>query len=446
MKDPWYSRFIAIVLQKGSLLNLGALVLASKALAGGMNWLSTVLIIREISERDFGFYTLIASYLGFFQVFLGGFDASIIRFGSQPSSAKSIRSRIRIYTTVAVIKGTLFLLLIPIFFLARPLIAELSHSNQGLDVIFNDLYLTCILIIGISGLRTTISSIHASLLRYTTLFTVNTLAAAATLSGVVIILQQHQSILAYAHLLVVVHTFAALLFSLALLPSLRRIFRVVRLTLSYSSFRRTFNNHIRAYSLPLNLVGLIAYFKQNLPSLLVGSQIGLESLTIFTVVRQITGIPHKLIDNLLEQLYPKLFVLAEQENPRYRSQYRSTLIGGFLIRVLFGLGLIAALPLLGTLYGIDLSGINLWVGIILIVDFIVGYFLTVGRFLLMLNTSTAPVAIAASSRLVTNSILTVTMIWAWGLIGAALSLLTSTLISLVVMTKLGARFSEGRRG
>lgn len=432
------ARLSAHVLTRGSLGNALGKIATTKAVVGGLGVFNQILLIRLFQESGFGLYVLLLSVVAFFNLGNVVFESGIARFWP----GAGLTGRIRLASAVLFFKLVL-LALMPLLWIFGDSFAEVLNVGSNFRPDFLMLIAISPFYLCSVSMLSFISAALGALLLYRDLAIVGIVQALGT---TLILLSGHftgaLSLPEFFFLLTLV--ICAAVVAGALLLARRHpllAFAIARRPWA-QDFPGVFRRYLRSYSLPLIATSLFGYVKNNTANLVVGSQISMETLGAFAAFRQVSAIPHKAFDSLIERLFPHLFKLADSARCEYRHQTQQLEGGTRRVRLAICLLLLAAFPVICVVYNLPLTPEYFLLHTVFLLNLYFSYRFTLAKISFYRLKTTTPIAAGAAVRAVITAAATVLLTGAIGVYGAALSILLGTILSAQMLTEMARRLNE----
>ncbi len=307
-------------------------VIKSKALSSVLLFMSSIILIRYLPKEDFGLYILMISFFALFELFMGGFDASLVRF--IPTSGKTKQHSL--ITTVFIIKTAITLLsLFALMLIFDYSIVLLNIPSDKIEL-YKSMYLLMIIIFIFKYISTINLNILTSYMMYEELFKISLLNSIATLFAAIYVSYMSLGLEKYIFLLIFININIVSIGLVYVYRSKRLSLKMLIKQINIIKLKQIFKEYILSYSAPLLGVNILSYIKNYLPIYIFGTIISLETLAVYGIFKKITDFLHKGYAGIIQGLYPKLFKMIHSKSKA--------------IDIIFWLGLALRLIIFGVLY------------------------------------------------------------------------------------------------
>lgn len=192
-------------------------------------------------------------------------------------------------------------------------------------------------------------------------------------------------------------------------------------------FASVWAEHVRNYTLPLQLASILAYLKENLAVLFMGQSGMMAGAGLYGVANRLYVIPRKFIPNLVQFMMPKLVVSMERDPAEFRRKYDVFSWMQFWAHVGMGTIILACFPLLGRLFAFPGDSTLPFVFFLFSVNLAISSIAQVNHNLIMLGKDTWWQLVSSLLRMAVVTALTLLLVPAFGPLGAALALVASSL-------------------
>lgn len=419
-------RQVLSILQTSKLLRA-----AGVAAVGGWGQLALVLVssmlfVRYLGEDLYGAYQYCIAATAVIPVFYSNLDEAIVRFF--PTADRQRQARI--VFTAFVIKGVVFLIVTTLVGLGWylwgqrvPLWQEVSN-RPGMTVTV----LLVILQIPVQLLARTVTKTLQGLQRFNLLMGLGLTRSILDLTWLVVVIWcwKAEEVVGLPSI-VGGRLILSLIYLLMVGFSVRRAWPGGwRLVLACSrearkALKEGLGPDVRRYVLPLQVTGLMGYFKQYLPGLALGTAVGMAEVTYFRVIRQVFTIIHKSIPNALAFVFPGMVKAWERDRAWFEARYQ--LLSILYVGAVAGVALLLvflAEPLL-SLWNLGVSKEVYWLFVILGGDLIIGAAAVIESRIFFLGKDTRLIMITSPIRQLVSGALTLWLVSPLGLIGAGLA-------------------------
>jgi O-antigen/teichoic acid export membrane protein len=341
-------------------------VIQSSLFSSGLMFASSIIIIRHLPKEDYGLYVLMMAYFAIFELFMGGFDASLVRF--IPTSGKLKQHKL--IATILSIKTVITVAILFAFYFLY------DYSYQWLNIPVNKLneYTELYIIISISFIfryiSTTIGTLLASFMMYDLSFKLSVISGVLTLLNSIFIWEFSYGIVEYVLIATIISFIFALLNIYYLYYSKNLSFQKVISSINFIDIKYTFISQVWSYSTPLLGVSLFSYIKNYLPTYLFGTMVSLETLAVYSIFKKITDFLHKGYSGFIQSLYPKLFKIIHSKSNAIDKLFWI----GLGLRIAAFVALYFGYDLILSLYDIKESDLDKLIFVTLACSFLIYYF------------------------------------------------------------------------
>lgn len=410
-------------------------VIQSKLFSAGLLFVSSIIIIRHLPKEDYGLYVLMMAFFAIFELFMGGFDASLVRF--IPTSGKTQQHKL--IATILTIKTSItIVILFSLYFLYH-------YSYQWLNIPvdklsdYSDLYTIVSISFIFSYISTTTGTLLTSFMMYDLLFKLSVIGGVLALANSIFIWQFSYGIVEYVLVSTIISFVLALLNFYYLYSSKNLSFQKIKLYINFTDIKQTFIFQVWAYSTPLLGVSLLSYIKNYLPTYLFGTMVSLETLAVYSVFKKITDFLHKGYAGFIQGLYPKLFQMMHSKSKAIDKFF----LIGIILRIVVFIALYFGYDLILSLYSIKESVLDSSIFTVLISVFLIMYFATFFNLIINATNNTYHILIGTIGRTFISLLLMFYLYEAFQIKGILATIFISTIIDIsylsLVVRKLNHR-------
>lgn len=350
---------------KKSFTYMAYVVLKSKLFSAFVLFLSSIIVIRALPKEEYGLYILTLGFFAFFDLLLGGTDASLTRF--IPTSGKRVQHHL--VATVLSIKTLITLAILTLFVLLYDFSINILNISSNYLFAYENLYLIASLgFISKYVLTSTLTLLNAYML-YDELFKLTVINSLATLIIALFVSFFSLNVWQYV-LLTTIFSFIYTIISMVTIYRQKKLsFRIIISSINMKIIKCIFNEKILLYSLPLFGGGLMSYIKNYLPSLMLGVMVSLETLAVYSIFKRLTDFLHKGHAGFIQGLYPRLFKMIHTKS---KAIYKLYYIG-FVLRVLVFITLYLGYEVILDIYKIQESKYDYLIFLVLVSVFLTMY-------------------------------------------------------------------------
>jgi O-antigen/teichoic acid export membrane protein len=419
---------IAIKLSnKNSFTYMAYKVIKSKALSSVLLFMSSIILIRHLPKEDFGLYVLMISFFALFELFMGGFDASLVRF--IPTAGKTKQHSL--ITAVFIIKTIITLL--SLFTLILLFDYSIVLLNIPLDKIelYKSMYLLMTIIFIFKYIGTINLNILISYMRYDELFKISLLNSIATLFATIYVSYMSLDLEKYIFLLIFININKVSIGLVYIYRSKILSFKMLIKQINIIKLKQTFKDFILSYSTPLLGVSILSYIKNYLPTYIFGTMVSLETLAVYSIFKKITDFLHKGYAGIIQGLYPKLFKMIHSKSKAIDIIFWI----GLGLRVMVFTGLYFGYDLILSIYDIKESPLDYLIFTVLVSVFLIMYFATFSNLIIMSTSNTNIIFTTAIIRTILFLIITFILYNFFNIEGLIVSIYINSIIGLAIIVK-----------
>lgn len=365
---------------KSSFTYMAYMVLKSKLFSAVLLFLSSVILIRALPKDDYGLYVLALTFFAFFELLLGGTDASLTRFIH--TSGKKVQHQL--IATILTIKTLISLaLLFVLFFLYNYSIKLLNIPLDKIDL-YDKIYFVLAFYLLLKSFSTTISTLITSYLLFDLNFKLTLFNGMINLFIALIIWQFHLTIWHYA-LFNTLALFLFILISIFAFTLKQKIFypQIIQ-NISLPIIVNIMRTKVISYSFPLLGVSIVSYIKNYLPNYLFGTLVSLDSLAAYSIFKSLLDFLHKGYAGFIQGLSPRLFKFIHQKNESINKIFWI----GLIIRMFIFAVLYFCYDYLLSIYKLPDTPLNEWIFLSANSFFLIYYFGTFATLLVSSEDST----------------------------------------------------------
>ncbi len=212
---------------------------------------------------------------------------------------------------------------------------------------------------------------------------------------------------------------------------------------SYFKFfpsRITYNIFLRSYSTPLTLTSLMTYTKTQLPTLVLGSTLGVGEAATYTVFRRIFKYLHVLANSYLDSLIGKLVAMKDANHDKFRTLFNRLYHGGFLSSVTILAVVFTSSDWILWLFEIPKSNETHFLLLLFGAEFLCATIIEYSIGLLRTGENTMPIFYMSCVRAIIEIVLLFLLIPHFGVAGAAFTAAFSRLIQSILGQHLVGKF------
>lgn len=416
---------------KQSFFYMAYKVIKSKIFSSLLLFISMIIIVRHLPKEDFGLYALLVAYFAFFEVFLGGFDASLVRFINRAGK----REQHHLFSTIIAIKTVILVIAMVIIIFLYNLSIGLLNIPQDKLLLYKSVYIVLSINFLLKFLITTFSNLFTSYMLYQLIFKIAVLNGLLVMFSALLVSYLNYGLYEYSLFL----TLSNLILCIYYYFSFSKENKISKKYL-FNSFKKeillkTFENKILKYSTPLLGVSILSYFKNYLPTFLFGSMISLESLAVYTVFKKITDFIHKGYDGVLKTLYPILFKMVNDKSNKINLLFWA----GLFLRLIIFVILWLSYDYILDLYKITESEYDNLIFIILISIFLIMYFATFSNMIILSGKNTNKIFLTAISRTIISIVIIYLLFNLFGKIGLIISMFITTIIGITIIVRFASQ-------
>ena len=389
-------------------------ILSSQLISSAILFISSIILIRTLSKDDYGLYVLIIAFFAFFDLLLGGTDASLVRFIQ--SSGKSMQHKL-IAAVFSIKTIIVSMILIALYLLYDTSINMLNINNDKLHI-----YYLMYIIISISFLfkyiATTISTIINAYMLYDLMFKLSVLSSIVTLFISSSIYFWKLEIWQYV-LLTTMWSFCYTVLLVIVFYKQKLIsFKYIKKYINLTDIQYIVKDKILSYSLPLFGVGILSYIKNYLPTYIFGTMISLESLAVYSIFKKLTDFLHKGYASFIQRLYPKLFKMIDSKSKAIDKLFWI----GLILRIFIFIGMYFSYDFILNIYNITEGEYDKFIFITLLSVYLLMYFATYSHIIIMSTKNTLGIFISSFLRNIPSLFLMYYLFNYYGLIGLLFSI------------------------
>lgn len=365
---------------KKSFTYMAYVVLKSKLFSAFVLFLSSIIVIRALPKEEYGLYVLTLGFFAFFELLIGGTDASLTRF--IPTSGKRVQHHL--VATVLSIKTLITLAILTLFVLLYDFSINMLNISSNNLFAYEKLYLIVSLgFISKYVLTSTLTLLNAYML-YDELFKLTVINSLAAL--IIALFVSFFSLNVWQYVLLT--TFFSFIYTIISMVTIYRqkklSFRMIIRSTNMKIIKCIFNEKILLYSLPLFGVGLMAYIKNYLPIFILGVAVSLESLAVFSIFKKLTDFLHKGQASFIQGLYPRLIKMVSEKNKTVIKLYYL----GLGLRSIVFLILYFSYEIILRIYDIQPAKYNYLIFLVFISIFLTMYLATIFNLIIQSQKST----------------------------------------------------------
>jgi len=365
-------------------------VLSSQILASIILFLSSIVLIRSLSKDDYGLYILVTSYFAFFELLLGGFNASLIKY--IPTSGKKMQHEL--IATILVIKTIIVIFIEIALFYLYPFSYNFLNIPEDKIQIYSIIYIILSFAFLFKYIGNTISALINAYMLYDSMFKLSILNALVTLFIALLVWFFKLEVWQYVFLSILWIFLNMNILFFILYKQKKLSLRLLQKSCQIITIKKVLQEKVLSYSLPLFGVGILSYIKNYVPNLIFGSLISLESLAIYNIFTKIITIIHKGYASFLQKLYPKLFQMVNSRSSAINKLFWI----GLFIRIFFFCLLYFGYDYLVELYKISWNSYNSLIFIVLLSSYLLMYFATFGNLVVLSKKKTVGLFISSFIR------------------------------------------------
>lgn len=375
---------------KKSLIFILYKVVKSNVFVSIISFASSVIIFRHLENSEYGIYILALVFFSFFDIIVNSFDSILIKNIYACGTIK----RYRLLSIILSIKIILIMLSFLLFHFLYKFSIFALNITSSVEQIYSNIYVILALIFIFKHILNTLQTLFTSYMRYDYLFNSQIATALLGLIASIAISALDLDVVNYVFLLLVVFIINTI-YSFILLKNMKKVFiRFLIGNKSLYDLKDTYKNIIVPYYMPLLGVGVLSFFKNNLPTYFIGTMISLELLAIYSVLAKQVDFLHKVYANVIISIYPKIFKMIDNN---YKVLDKIFYIG-LIIRIVLFIVLIYTYNIVIQLYGLKDTNINYFIYILLITIFLVTYFVTFFNLVIMYQNRTLSILKASIFR------------------------------------------------
>jgi O-antigen/teichoic acid export membrane protein len=195
-------------------------------------------------------------------------------------------------------------------------------------------------------------------------------------------------------------------------------------------FRGVYQDHLKNYTLPLQLSGIFWYLTENLPVLVFGRMGLMSEAGVYNLVSRIFGVPRKFIPQLITMIFPRLIESKTRDKEVFSRKYVLLSWGHFGVHAALATLLFVAMPLIAILAKISPDKTLMLLFGAFSFNLVIHAMVTSNGNLILLSTDTRWVLLTSGLRALAVVLMNIILIPLWHGPGAALALVISTVFVL----------------
>ena len=384
-------------------------------------FLISILIFRNVDKSDYGLYIVLMSIFAMLELFMGGYNQSIARYLKEKISQED-KQQIILYAFYY--KYLLLIIFLLILFILNysgfsPYIINNYTSIQ--DSIHNYIVIAALntivsIMLGISTVVLT------SLYHYRFVTFLSILKNLIYLLCVVGLIFFTNEYLIYLYVNLLVTIVLLVILSLKIIKEHKEysFLCLIQIRFKLSIYKK----YLHSYATPLTMTSLLTYVKNHLPIIILGKEFELETVAVFSILKNFFKALHTLAGSFIGSLTSK-FVEMKNDQNKFKKVLNSIYYGTLIVRIFIYIIMIVFIEYLFIIYNLENSYINKLLVFILGIEFIVAGMMTVYGTLLSLKTDTKKLFYTSLGRFFLECILIYFFLFEYGILGAALILLLS---------------------
>lgn len=416
---------IARLQDKSSFTYMAYKVFKSKLFSSIVLFLSSVILIRALPKDDYGLYVLALVFFSFFELLLGGMDASLIRYIGV--SGKKVQHQL--IATVLTIKTLVMFIVIVALITFFDLSKELLNIPIEKIEIYEKLYFIISVSFIFKYITTTTATLITSYMLYDLAFKLTLFNASTIFLISCSVWYFGLNIWQYVLLSTIFSLLYSLVSAYTFILQKKIVIKQLKQYKNIFVIKYILKEKVISYSLPLFGVGVLSYAKNQLPSYIFGTMVSLESLAVYSIFKRLLDFLHKGYAGVIQGLFPKILKMIASKSK--------------IIDKLFWLGLITRLIIFIVLYfeyekvlqlyDIHESKIDKLLYLVLLFSFLINYFGTFLTMVIMSKTKMVKLLQTSSIRAIIGLLFTVLLFKYFGLMGLIYSIYVVAYIGIIAL-------------
>lgn len=423
---------------KHSIYFMAYKIVKTLALSGLLTFISYAIVVRNLPKYDYGLYSLVISYSAFFGVFFSGLDESLRRF----VSASDKYAGHQIISSVMVIKFILAVLMSLVILALFPYTRDLLDLPKEKYPIFSGIYALSIIAYFLNSIATTASVLITCFLLYGKQFFITAIDGFLYLAVATMVYLLDLNIVQFL-ILNIVRSLIVILFSYGTLFYTKKISASMLIGgIKYKAIMQDVKKYLFPYSAPLVGVGFSAYFKKYSINYILGIYVGLESLAVYSIFRNMFDFLHKGFSSFIQHLYPLLLSRIEKNKSGFIDKFIRFSWYGLGFRAMVCVVLFFSFDLINKIYKIPIDEFSFLIFIVLLFEHIIFYFSTISNLFIMAAKKTKYILASAMTRDFASVFIVIGMYWLLGIRGIIISILINGAVGVSSTLSFAGRINE----
>jgi O-antigen/teichoic acid export membrane protein len=391
-------------------------------------FLISVIIFRTVAKDYYGLYVILLSLFAMTELLMAGLNDCIVRFLDDKISLKekqSIVLFVLLYKYLLIFTFIIFAYIASKFGFFKFLIGNYNEISSVIN--------SFLIVVILNGVLSNFISVNNCVLNSQKEYKFTAKAEfARNVVSLIVVFTLSFFTTNYLHYL-----YSSIVISMFML-----LFLALRISRDFNSFSlievlkvktniEIGKKYIFPYSIPLTGSSILTYVKNNLPTLILGKEFSLEGVAIFSILKNLFKALHSVTGSFVSPMMAQFLDLKQYSNKFFRS-LNTIFFGILFLRISLYIVFLFLVDYLFLLYKLTDTEVNKFIFYVLGIEFIIAGMISTYGIILRLETNTRKILNASLVRFVIEIILIYFILLEYGVMGAALILLTARYVETLV--------------